>query len=459
MIALPHLIDADAETAMIGAILNAPEVLDVIAERIQPDDLYLTKNQAVYDACLALHYQNADIDILTVAEQMKRQGTFIAAGGMAYLAELINLSWDREHGVAYARIVKRLGWLRKFLGLAADATKRSADPKSDPTELYAWLQEQLQHMDPHSRTVAGTLYGWEFADWYTAVIDRRIAEREAGNVKSLDWPWATWNKLIRPIVPGEVGLFVAGDGMGKTTYLNQIAEHWATCGVQVQVLHAENDKENLADRRTVRWSGVPLAALEDGSATPAQRELVTDIHARIALGWGQRLHYQLCAGWTMQQVIAHCDRERKQGLLDVLVLDYFDKIYHDLDLIKAYRDEYKRDALMMERLKSWAQVNGVPVLTASQMTKFGKKSGATDRSDMRGSGEKSDKAQLVILLHREKSESGIFAPNGRKLAEPGEYSPEAVIRVDKQNRGKTGSFRQFFDGSRYRILDMDEGKI
>ena len=60
-----------------------------------------------------------------------------------------------------------------------------------------------------------------------------------------------------------------------------------------------------------------------------------------------------------------------------------------------------------------------------------------------------------MLLSREKSASGIIGANGQQLAGPGEYSPEAVIRVDKQNRGRTGSFRQFFDGSRQRVLDLD----
>ena len=124
-------------------------------------------------------------------------------------------------------------------------------------------------------------------------------------------------------------------------------------------------------------------------------------------------------------------------------------------MVKQFRDDLRRESAMMERLKSWAEMTGVYTLTASQLTKSGKGAGGqATRNDMRGTGEKSDKCQLVFVLHRPISEEGMKGAGGQVICRPGAYSPYATVKVDKQNRGETGPLpTQFFDGARHRVLD------
>ena len=83
-------------------------------------------------------------------------------------------------------------------------------------------------------------------------------------------------------------------------------------------------------------------------------------------------------------------------------------------------------------------------------------SGTRTRQSIQGSGQKSQKSQLVVLLMRELvGELGLADSDGRKVAEPGEYSPVVDVRIDKQNRGKTGQFQQFLLGSRFAVRDIE----
>jgi hypothetical protein len=105
-------------------------------------------------------------------------------------------------------------------------------------------------------------------------------------------------------------------------------------------------------------------------------------------------------------------------------------------------------------LKSWAVKHKVPAFTAVQMNKDGQGSGRQTRQNIRGSGEVSEKSQLVVVLTREICENDEIGPNGVLTARKGEYSPLMTVRVDKQNRGRTAEWQMFYVGKHFEVRDV-----
>ena len=66
---------------------------------------------------------------------------------------------------------------------------------------------------------------------------------------------------------------------------------------------------------------------------------------------------------------------------------------------------------------------------------------------------------MVAILTREiVGGDGLRDERGVVLADPGEYSPFVDVRIDKQNRGKTGvTMRQFLIGQFFDIRDVTIG--
>jgi hypothetical protein len=83
-----------------------------------------------------------------------------------------------------------------------------------------------------------------------------------------------------------------------------------------------------------------------------------------------------------------------------------------------------------------------PALLLAQMNKTGKTSSlhSLDRTAIRGAGEKTEKANIVVLLSREKTEDG--------------YSPVVDVRLDKNTLGPTGNFQQYLDGAHFQVRDI-----
>ena len=59
-----------------------------IATILRPDRFYSFQNQLIYEAMLSLYKQNVAIDMLSLINELTKQGKLEQAGGNAYIADL-----------------------------------------------------------------------------------------------------------------------------------------------------------------------------------------------------------------------------------------------------------------------------------------------------------------------------------------------------------------------------------
>src|SRR5713101_828941 len=110
---LPH--NLDAERSVLGAILLDNHVLNVAIEKLKPEDFFLEQHRRVFQQMIALGEAQHAIDLVTLTDELYRHGELEAAGGAAYLAQLVDgvpRITNLEH---YARIVKEKALLRSLI--------------------------------------------------------------------------------------------------------------------------------------------------------------------------------------------------------------------------------------------------------------------------------------------------------------------------------------------------------
>lgn len=445
-----------AEATTLAAMRDDAELAVQLAETLDIGDYSTPQYQVIFEAIKRLasgieplDAQSIALEALAVAKEHKIKAVvtadFVAA-----------LTGDPRRAVAYAATVKRRSWLRKASGVATwilDELK--ANP--DPDDLFVAAQEKWQALMPR-RDRGATLYGWETIQHAEDALLQRELDALEGTARRFDWPWDTWNQWVRPLRAGLVGVLAAPDGVGKSTYLEWIAEHWAQRNNKTVFVHLEDDHDYKLDRRDARWSSVPLGAIEDGTLTTEQREAINA--ARVRIGpWVSNLHYTHAPGWSMSEVIAELKRLQAEGECQAVVLDYIDKCEPDRRQLQLYgSNQYLREGDNMNMLKNFAEQAKVPVFTATQGNKSMQEQGKVQtRQAIDGSGKKSQRAQLVMILTRSIVGLGGLWDGPNKLADEGDYSPIATLRIDKQNRGATKTFFQVFRGECYRIGDLPAG--
>lgn len=445
-----------AETTVLAAMRRgAMEDVAALADALQAVDFSDPRRRVVFQAMVNVLRGVEPLDdtaILAECVQVARDMRLDVRIDGGYLA---GLEGDPLRARAYAATVKRLSWLRSGGEFAYWYIQRLQE-RPDPEQFFAEAQERLQALTPPAKTQR-FVYGWDTVSSHRADIAQRVADKEAGKVSPFLWPWASWNFNVRPLRPGMLGLVAASDGMGKSTYLECIAEHWAKGGLHVVYVHLEDALDYKMDRRLARWARVPLQAIEDGALSEEHGAAVDKAQANIDR-FLPTLHYFDAAGMSAAEITTELKARTAEGVCQAVVLDYLDKMQPSRAQAKLYGDQiWERQGNDIEQLKTFAEKNRLPIMTAAQGNKqMQQQSGTRTRKDISGSGAKTQKAQLVAILTREiVGDAGLKDGRGVVLADPGEYSPFIDVRIDKQNRGKTGvTMRQFLIGQFFDIKDL-----
>ena len=90
----PH--DAHAEKSVLGGVLIDAGAIVEVAEILQARHFYFAENRYIFEAALVLFEKSKPIDIITVAAELKEQGTIKQTGGKEYLNELIEDVYKRQ---------------------------------------------------------------------------------------------------------------------------------------------------------------------------------------------------------------------------------------------------------------------------------------------------------------------------------------------------------------------------
>jgi hypothetical protein len=215
----------------------------------------------------------------------------------------------------------------------------------------------------------------------------------------------------------------------------------------VVFLHYELNPVLVTDRRASRYAKIERRTLKNASLNTEQERRLADMRP-VMLSWPGGIEYIHTPGWTAERTIHTLHSLRAEGKCDVVVVDYLEKIAPASRQLQQYgHNQYQREADNVEQFKTFSESTGTPVLMLAQMSKSGKGTSfqQLDRTAIRGAGEKTEKANIVVLLSRDREEGGT-------------YSPVVDVRIDKNTLGPTTNFQQHMNPEYFLISDFADEK-
>ena len=422
----------EAERALLGSLLiDHGMIAAVQATGLQSAEFYGELHGSVYQAMCDLAGRGIAADYVTLADTLalKRNGdksTLEAMGGSVALTKLLDATPTHIHAAYYAGIVRDLASRRRLIQAAAEIAETAHNHTGPIDELRSEASRLFnQAIGVQER---GThLYGDDLLVDYLANQSKRQDQLAKDPDSLVTTPWSDLNRVLIELEPGMVHVVAAPTSVGKTIYMECIAEHNAQHGKHVVFYHLELSHQAMLDRRMARHSGIPTWRLRQGYDGK-------EIHqaTQYLSGWQHRIIYVHCPGWRAERIVADLHRLHGQGMAQLAVVDYLNKLA--LPPLGGRTEASAIGDYRVEPLKTCAEQLAIPIITGSQLNRARQARGdkRATQDDLRGSGEIAEKANQVVVIHRKQVGYTVAA---RMDGQP----VEVEFQVEKNTNGQAGT--------------------
>ncbi|HRP73904.1 MAG TPA: replicative DNA helicase, partial [Luteimonas sp.] len=353
----------DAEQAVLGGLMLAPDAYDRVADLITEGDFYRRDHQLIYRAIRELAEKNRPFDAVTLGEWFESQGQAEQVAGGAYLVELATTTPSAANIKAYAEIVRDKAILRQLIEVGTDIVNDGFQPEGrDSGELLAKAEQQVFKI-----AEAGARGRQDF----TAVND---AMREAfdilqtrhangGGITGMPTGYTEFDEMTAGLQPTDLLILAARPAMGKTTLALNMAEYAAMKTKKaVAVFSMEMSASQLALRLISSVGRVNATRLRTGQLEDEDWSRVT---SAIRLIKDTRIFIDDTPALSPDVLRAKARRLKREHDLGLIVIDY-------LQLMAVPGNSENRATEISEisrSLKALAKELNVPVIALSQLNR------------------------------------------------------------------------------------------
>ena len=417
----------EAEQAVLGGLMLAPDALTRIADWVRPDDFYRRDHQLIYRAIRELAQKPRPFDAVTLGEWFQAQGLGEQVAGGAYLIELASTTPSAANITAYAEIVVDKAKLRQLIDLGTIMVNAGFQPEGrDTRDLIAQAQHAIARLAGHPRA-GGVKAMPEVAQRWFADLQRRYEDQ--GGLCGLPTPWAKFNALTGGLMPGELIVLAGRPGMGKSLLAINIATANALCGRHALFFNLEMTDVGIFNRCIASVADVPLQWLrrpqDDAPGSETYWARVTEAVRRMRAA---PLMIDDTPALTCEQIVARARREHLRRPVELIVVDHL----HLMPLPGRTRETVEIGEITRD-LKALAKELGCPVLLLAQLNRSveARPNKRPVLRDLRESGNIEQDADLIVFVYRD----DYYAEQEDR---PSEYPGLAELNIAKQREGTTG---------------------
>ncbi len=422
----------EAEVSVLGGMLIDQDAVARAVEVIRDSMFFREAHRRLYRAMTRLFNRGDVIDVITLSEELKKTGELDAAGGLPYLAELLDAVPTAANIEYHAKIVREKALLRHLIEAASKIIQDAYDQGERSVEEVLDEAESRVFQVAQTRDRSGFVWIKEIL-WPTFEHIERLQESKSG-LTGTPSGFTDIDKMTTGLQKGELCIVAARPSMGKTSWILNVAQNAAIeHSIPVAIFSLEMSKEQLVQRLLCAEGRVDSQRLRRGqlSADEYQRLAASAAHLNTAPLW-----IDDSPGATILEMRAKARRLKAETDLGLLVIDY-------MQLMSGHGRSESRVQEVSEisrGLKALARELEVPVVALSQLSRAPEQ--RTDRrpqlSDLRDSGSIEQDADVVMFLYRPEYYYGPVDKDGASI----EGKAEMVIA--KQRNGPTGTVDLFF---------------
>lgn len=431
----------DIEQSVLGSVLIDPDAIVKIADIVRPVDFYDERHRHIYEAALRLYEQQSPIDVLTISEELRKEGLLKDIGGSSYLTQLTNTVPTSSNAEQYASIVATKSIRRRLISASNEIAQIGYDEKRSIAELVEEAEAKL--FEVSQRHVGNDIISLE--NILSESFDRLDSlHKDKGTIRGVSTGFKDMDSTLAGFQKSDLIILAARPSMGKTAMALNLAQNVAVkSNESVLLFSLEMSKEQLVDRMLASEAGVNSWNLRTGNLSDGDFEKIG--HAMGTLSEAQ-LYIDDTPGITVSDLRTKARREAHKRELGLIIVDY-------LQLMSGgskYGGEANRVQEISEisrGLKGVARELNVPIIALSQLSRSveNRSPQIPQLSDLRESGSIEQDADVVMFLYRD----DYYNPDTSE-------KPNILdVYIKKHRNGPTGRVEIYFDRERQKMMNLD----
>ena len=416
----------EAEMAVLGSMLIDEEAIASALEILSPEHFYKDAHRRIYNCILNLFNLNKAVDIITICEDLKKQGLLEQVDGPGYVASLVNTVPTSANVGHYASIVREKATLRALISNSTQIISEAYNAEGNSDEVLD-NAERLIFEIRDQRESATIIPIKEIIKDSIETIDRLYQKKE--HVTGIPTGFVDFDIKTAGLQPSDLIIVAGRPSMGKSALAVGIVEY---AGVVEKIPTAffslEMSKEQLVQRLLCSHARVDAHKVRTGFLAVSDWPKLTAAAGKLSEA---PIFIDDTPAISAMELRAKARRLKAHYDIKMLVLDY-------LQLMRgSSRTENRQQEIseISRSLKALARELNIPIIAISQLSRAVES--RTDHRpqlfDLRESGAIEQDADVVVLILREE----YYNPTE-------ENKGIAEINIAKQRNGPVGNFNLTF---------------
>lgn len=426
----PH--SSELEQSVLGALLLDRDAVVSVVEFLHAEHFYEEKHGQIFEAMVALYQEREPVDVVTVAERLKKSKKADAKEWKDYLSQLVNKVPTAAHAESYAHSVRDMYTKRQLIAAAQKITDMGFDEGEDVKQMLDTAESKIFSLaQQHLKQVFTPV-----KDILAESFDRLDElHKSAGSLRGVPTGFADLDETLAGMQDSNLLILAARPGVGKTALALNIAQNAAYKNkMPVGFFSLEMSREELMDRLLVAQAEIDAWKLKTGRLEEDEFTKLSDAMGEL---YETPLYIDDTPGMTILEMRTKARRLQAEHGLKLIVVDY-------LQLARATRsldNRVQEVSEISQGLKNLARELKIPVLALSQLSRQVEARGVKrpQLSDLRESGAIEQDADVVMFMWRENDEN----------------LEDMNIDIAKHRNGPLKSIKLRFKGDKIKFYSVD----
>ena len=440
----------ELEEAVLGALMIERDAYSNVAEILKPETFYNRNNQLIYQAITELSLKQQPVDILTVVEQLKKNGNLDEVGGPFYITQLSSRVVSSANIEFHAHILAQKYLARKLITFTSEIQTKAFDEMFDVADLMQEAEGKLFEISQQNLKKDYTQINPIISEAYELL--QKAAARTDG-LSGLESGFHSLDKLTSGWQKSDLIIIAARPAMGKTAFVLSMAKNIAVdYRHPVALFSLEMSNVQLVNRLIVNVCEIEGQKIKSGQLAPYEWG---QLDYKIKDLFDAPLYVDDTPSLSVFELRTKARRLVREHGVELIIIDY-------LQLMNAsgikHGNRQEEVSTISRSLKGLAKELNVPIIALSQLNRSvesreGRDGKRPQLSDLRESGAIEQDADMVCFIHRPEYYKIYKDDNGRDLR------GLAEIIIAKHRNGAVDDVSLRFRAEFARFQNLDDEHV